>query len=84
MVKLSFVGSGGTGTVREYLAIVMQNGWVAVAAGVVICQHTQLLMALLHEHGDAMDASRMQRLMQQLAAEISAAQLAAGVTDADI
>ena len=84
MVKLSFAGSGGAGTVREYLAVVVQNGWVAVAAGVVICQHTQLLIRLLHDHGDEMDVRKMRPLMLQLADEMESAQQAAGVTSNDM
>ena len=80
MVKLCFAGNGGTGTVREYLEIVDQNTWVAVAAGAVVCGHTRCLMELLHDHGDRMPVTKMQKLMRQLDDEINAAMGAARVT----
>ena len=46
--------SGDTeyGTVRQYLGVVLRNQFVAVAPGVVVHQHTRVLMVDLHICGD--------------------------------
>ena len=71
-------------SVREYLEIVQRNAWMAVAAGVVVCTHTQLLMQLLYQNGDDMDAASLRRLTMQLGEELGAAQQTAGVTSEDL
>ena len=44
-----------------------------MAAGVVVHQHTRVLMADLHERGDDMSAEEVRAGLQQLAAELKAA-----------
>ena len=41
-------------TVAAYVAMIQQNAFVLVAAGVVLHQHTRLLMHDLHERADSM------------------------------
>ena len=42
--------------VRQYLDVVQRNQFVAVAAGVVVHQHTRVLVANLHRCGDDLSA----------------------------
>ena len=77
---------GGTEyeTVRQYLDVVQKNQVFAVAAGVVVHQHTRVLMADLHRCGDDLSAEDMRAGVQQLAAELAAAYKAAAVGLADL
>ena len=43
--------------VQQYVDAVRKNQFVAVAAGVVVHQHTRVLMAGLHRRGDNMSAA---------------------------
>ena len=71
-------------TVAQYVQMVQQNQIFAVAAGVVVHQHTRVLMADLHERGDDMSVADVQAGMQQLTAELAAAYKAAAVGDPEI
>ena len=71
-------------TVAEYVEMVQRNQVPALAAGVVVHQHTRVLMADLHERGDDMNAVDVQAGIQQLAAELAAAYKAAAVGDSEI
>ena len=64
-------------TVQQYVDVVQKKQFVAVAAGVVVHQHTRVLMADLHRRGDNMSATDVRSGLQQLAAEIAAAYKAA-------
>ena len=55
-----------------------------MAAGVVVHQHTRVLMADLHKRGDGMSAEDVRAGLQQLAAELTAAYKAAAVSTAEI
>ena len=61
-----------------------KNQFFAVAAGVVVHQHTRVLMADLHSRGDGMSVEDVQTGLQQLAAELAAAYEAATVGPAEI
>ena len=65
--------------VWQYLDVVQKNQFVAVAAGVVVHQHTRVLMADLYRCGDDTSAAGVRAGMQQLAAELAAAYKAAAV-----
>ena len=71
-------------TVQQYVDAVQKNQFVAVAAGVVVHQHTRVLMADLHRRGDNMSAADVRAGLQQLAAELAAASKAAAVGPAEI
>ena len=71
-------------TVAQYVQMVQQNQIFAVAAGVVVHQHTRVLMADLHERGDDMSVAGVQAGIQQLTAELAAAYKAAAVGDSEI
>ena len=84
--KMRWKVSGGTEyeTVRQYLDVVQKNQFVAVAAGVVVHQHTRVLMADLHRCGDVLSAEDVREGVQQLTAELAAAYKAAAVGLADL
>ena len=65
------VGDAEYETVQQYLAVVQRNQFFAVAAGVVVHQHTRVLMADLHKRGDGMSAEDVRAGLQQLVAELS-------------
>ena len=46
------VGTSEYETVQQYVGVVQRNQLVAVAAGVVVHQHTRVLMADLHRCDD--------------------------------
>ena len=71
-------------TVQQYVDVVQKKQFVAVAAGVVVHQHTRVLMADLHRRGDNMSAADVRAGLQQLAAELAAASKAAAVGPAEI
>ena len=73
------VGGATFETVAQYLHVVQQNAFTAVAAGVVVHQHTCMLMADLRECADDMPVEDVQAGLSQLAAEFAAAYKAAGV-----
>ena len=64
--------------------MVQRNQVPALAAGVVVHQHTRVLMADLHERGDDMSVVDVQAGIQQLTAELAAAYKAAAVGDSEI
>ena len=64
--------------------MVQKNQFVAVAAGVVVHQHTRVLMADLHRRGDGMGAEGVRAGLQQLASELAVAYKAAAVGPAEI
>ena len=78
------VGTMEYETVQQYLAVVQRNQFFAVAAGVVVHQHTRVLMAELHERGDGTSAEKVRAGLQQLAAELTAAYKSAAVSTAEI
>ena len=78
------VGTIGYETVQQYVDVVQKNQFVAVAAGVVVHQHTRVLMADLHRRGDDMSAADVRAGLRQLAAELAAAYKAAAVGPAEI
>ena len=57
-------------TVAGYVDVLQRINFVAVAAGVVVHQHTQLLMADLRERADRMQA---EKIRGGLSAELDAA-----------
>ena len=71
-------------TVAHYVQMVQQNQVPALAAGVVVHQHTRVLMADLHERGDDMSVADVQAGIQKLTAELAAAYKAAAVGDLEI
>jgi len=71
-------------TVAQYLAVVQKNHFFAMAAGVVVHQHTRVLVADLHRRGDDMSVEGVQTGLQQLAAELAAAYKAAAVGPTEI
>ena len=77
---------GGTEyeTVRQYLDVVQKNQAFAVAAGVVVHQHTRVLMADLHRCGDSLSEADVREGVQQLTAELAAAYEAAAVGLAEL
>ena len=66
-------------TVAAYVAVIQRNAFVLVAAGVVLHQHTRLLMHDLREYADGMSEEDVRAGMRQLNSEIGAAERAAGV-----
>ena len=48
------------GTAAQYVQMVQRNQVAALAAGVVVHQHTRVLMADLHERGDDMSVVGVQ------------------------
>ena len=56
----------------KYIQMVQQNQVPALAAGVVVHQHTRVLMADLQGRGDDMSVSDVQVGIQQLTAELAA------------
>ena len=66
-------------TVQQYVGMVQKNQFVGVAGGVVVHQHTRVLMADLHRCGDDLSAEDMRAGVQQLAAELAAAYKAAAM-----
>ena len=74
------------GTVAQYVQMVQRNQVAALAAGVVVHQHTRtrVLMADLHERGDDMSVADVQAGIQKLTAELAAAYKAAAVGDSEI
>ena len=71
------VGTTEYETVQQHLAVAQKNQFFAAAAGVVVHQHTRVLMADLHGCGDGMRAEDVRAGLQQLAAELTAAYKAA-------
>ena len=67
------------GTVAQYIYGLQADLFMAVAAGVVIQQHTRVLMVDLHMRADGMSVAEVHAGLQQLAAEIDAAYRAARV-----
>ena len=74
------------GTVAQYIYGLQADLFMAVAAGVVIQQHTRVLMVDLHMRVDgiSMSVAEVHAGLQQLAAEIDAAYRAARVGPAKI
>ena len=64
--------------------VVQQKASIAVAAGVVIHQHTRMLMADLRERADDMQVKDVRAGLSQLSAKMSAAYQAAGVGRAEL
>jgi len=64
--------------------MVQHNQIFALAAGVVVHQHTRVLMEDLRGRGDDMSVADVQAGMQQLTAELAAAYKAAAVGDSEI
>ena len=71
-------------TVAQCVYVVQQKAFTAVAAGVVIHQHTRMLMADLRERADGMQVQDVRAGLSQLSAEMSAAYKAAGVGRAEL
>ena len=67
-------------TVAQYLHayVVQHNAFTAVAAGVVVHQHTRMLMADLRECSGGMPVEDVRAGLSQLSAEFVAAYKAAG------
>ena len=67
--------------VAQYMQVVQRTAFtaVAVAAGVVVHQHTGVLMANLHRCGDGMPVEDVREGLLQLSSEMAAAYKAAGV-----
>ena len=59
-------------TVAQYLHVVQHNAFTAVAAGVVVHQHTRMLMADLRECADGMPVEDVRAGLSQLLAEFGA------------
>ena len=60
-------------TVAQYINVVQQNSFVAVAAGVVIHQHTRVLMANLREQADGMSGLSAEDMRAALRQRVSLA-----------
>ena len=71
-------------TVAQYVQMVQHNQIFALAAGVVVHQHTRVLMEDLRRRGDDVSVSDVQAGMQQLTAELAVAYKAAAVGDSEI
>ena len=56
-------------TVAQYIKVAQQNSFVAVAAGVVIHQHTRVLMTDLHGQADGMSPEDVRALQESRAGE---------------
>ena len=65
--------------VAQYMQVVQRTAFTAVAAGVVVHQHTRVLMANLHRCGDDMPVEDVRAGLSQLSTEMAAAYKAAGV-----
>ena len=71
-------------TVAQYLHVVQHNAFTAVAAGVVVHQHTRMLMADLRDRADDMQVKDVRAGLSQLSAEFVAAYKAAGVRSKEL
>ena len=65
--------------VAQYMQVVQRTAFTAVAAGVVVHQHTRVLMVNLHRCGDDMLVEDVRAGLPQLSTEMAAAYRAAGV-----
>ena len=72
------------GTVAQYVQVVQQNQVSALAVGVVVHQHTHVLMVDLHERGNDMSVPDVQAGIQKLTAELATAYKAVAVGDLEI
>jgi len=61
-------------TVAAYVEVVQRNTFVLVGAGVVVHQHTRLLMHDLRERADSMCEEDVRAGMERLNSEIGAAE----------
>ena len=71
--------AGRFNEVESRWVYVLQQKAFAVAAGVVVHQHTRMLMADLRERADGMQVKDVRAGLSQLSAEMGAAYKAAGV-----
>ena len=73
-MKLKVTGTE-YGTVAQYIYGLQAGIFMKVTAGVVIQQHTRVLMADLHMRADGMSVADVHAGLRQLAAELDASTL---------